>query len=402
MSTDTTKKTGARAKGPRDPVIVAACRSAIGRGKKGTLRTTRPDELLAQVLRACVARAPGLDGKEIDDVVVGTATPEAEQGLNVARIAALRAGLPDSVPAETVNRFCSSGLQSLAHGAERILAGWADVVLAGGVESMSLLPMGGHHPMPNPGLVESQPEVYTGMGLTAELVAERFGVSREDQDRFSLRSHEKALAAQAAGRFAGEIVPVEATVLEGAMIKTVPFEKDEGPRAGSTLAELGKLKSPFKEGGSVTAASSSQVSDGAAAVLVMARQKAEALGLPILGVLRSYSVVGVPPEIMGVGPLHAIPKALARAGLSVSDVDVFEINEAFAAQAIYCARELGIPEEKLNPNGGAIALGHPLGCTGARMTATLLYEMKRRNARWGVASMCVGGGMGAAAVFERE
>jgi len=389
-------------KNQRDPVVVAAVRSAIGRSKKGTLRQTRPDELLAAVLKAAVERAPGLDPKRIDDVIVGTATPEAEQGLNVARIAALRAGLPDSVPAETVNRFCSSGLQSLAHGAERIMAGWADVVLAGGVESMSLLPMGGHHPMPNPELAAHAPEVYTPMGLTAEFVAERYGVTREQQDAFALRSHEKALAAQAAGRFDAEIVPFRATLWEGGQSRTVDFARDEGPRAGSTLLDLAKLKSPFKEGGSVTAASSSQVSDGAAAVLVMAREAAERLGLAALATLRMYQVVGVPPEIMGVGPAFAIPAALRRLGLGKEAVGLWEINEAFAAQAIYCVRELGIPEDRVNVNGGAIALGHPLGCTGARLTATLLHEMARRGERWGVVSMCIGGGMGAAGVFERE
>ncbi len=389
-------------KNPRDPVIVSAVRTAIGKGKRGTLRHTRPDDLLGAALKAALEQAPGLDPAAIDDVVVGTATPEAEQGLNVGRIAASIAGLPDSVPAETVNRFCSSGLQAVAHGAERVLSGWADVVLCGGVESMSLLPMGGHHPMPNPTLMENKPEVYAGMGLTAELVAERYNVSREDMDAFALKSHDKALAAQEAGRFDEEIVPVTATVFDDGAKNEVVFAKDEGPRAGSTIEGLGKLKTPFKTNGSVTAATSSQVSDGAAAVLVMARETAAELGLEPLGVLRMYSVVGVAPEIMGVGPLYAIPKALDKAGLSLDDIDVFEINEAFASQALYCIRELGIPEEKVNPNGGAIALGHPLGCTGARMTATLLHEMKRRGSRYGIVSMCIGGGMGAAGIFEVE
>jgi acetyl-CoA acyltransferase len=388
-------------KNARDAVIVSAVRSAIGKGKKGTLRHTRPDDLLGQVLRAALLRAPGVAGSMIDDVIVGTATPEAEQGLNVARIGVHLAGLPDEVPAFTLNRFCASGLQAVASAAQAIGVGWSDVVLTGGVESMSLLPMGGYHPMPHPALADSRPEVYIPMGLTAERVAERWGVSRQEQDQFSVRSHEKALAAQAGGRFGEEIVPVTASLFEGGREERVTFQSDEGPRA-STLADLGKLKPAFKPDGTVTAASSSQVSDGAAAVLVMSRAKAEALGLPILGVLRMTQVAGLAPDIMGMGPLHAIPKALDRLGLAVSDVDLFEINEAFAAQAIPCARELRIPEEKLNPNGGAIALGHPLGCSGARLTATLLAEMKKRGARVGVVSMCIGGGMGAAGVFTSD
>ncbi len=389
-------------KSPRDAVVVAAVRSAIGKGKKGTLAQTRPDDLMAQVIRAALDKVPAVAEDTIEDVIVGCATPEAEQGLNIGRNAALMAGLPDSVPAETVNRFCSSGLQTIAHAAERIRAGWADVIVAGGVESMSLLPMGGHHILPNPDFVVERPEAYVGMGLTAELVADKYGVTRQDQDAFSLKSHEKALAAQANNRFANEIVPVKATVFASGAPEKVDFATDEGPRPGSTIEGLAKLKSPFKTGGSVTAASSSQVSDGAAASVLMSRARAEELGLPILGTLRMYSVVGVPPEIMGIGPAKAIPKALEKAGLTVDDIDIFEVNEAFASQAIYCQRELGIPDEKLNPNGGAIALGHPLGCTGARMTATLLHEMEKQDAKLGVVSMCIGGGMGAAAIFERE
>jgi acetyl-CoA acyltransferase len=287
-------------------------------------------------------------------------------------------------------------------GAQKVMSGWADVVLTGGVESMSMLPMGGHNIRPNPSLVVKTPAAYIGMGLTAELVAEQFNVSREDQDAFSLQSHEKALAAIAAGKFEEEIVPVQASVFTDEGEQHVEFKIDEGPRPGSTVEGLAKLKSPFKTGGSVTAASSSQVSDGAAAVLVMAREKAEALGLDIMGVMRGYKVVGVPPEIMGVGPKYAIPAVLEQTGLSLDDIDVFEINEAFASQALYCVRELGIPWDKVNPNGGAIALGHPLGCTGSRMTATLLHEMKRQGAKYGVVSMCIGGGMGAAGVFEIE
>lgn len=387
---------------PRDAVIVSAVRSAIGKGKKGTLVQTRPDDLMAQIINAAIERAPGLEPGAIEDVIVGCATPEAEQGLNIARNAALMAGLPDEVPAMTINRFCSSGIQTIANAAERIRAGWADVIVAGGVESMSLLPMGGHHILPNPEFVVERPEAYVGMGLTAELVAERFEVSRADQDAFSLKSHEKALAAQANDRFVDEIAPVQATVFKTGAPTKVEFKTDEGPRPGSTIEGLAKLRSPFKTGGSVTAASSSQVSDGAAAAVVMSRAKAEELNLPILGVLRMYSVVGVPPEIMGIGPAKAIPAALEKAGLTVDDIDIFEVNEAFASQAIYCQRELGIPDEKLNPNGGAIALGHPLGCTGARMTATLLHEMAKQDAKFGIVSMCIGGGMGAAAIFERE
>ncbi|MEE2828534.1 MAG: thiolase family protein [Myxococcota bacterium] len=389
-------------KNPRDPVIVAAVRSAIGKGKRGTLKDTRPDTLLAAVLKAAVEKCSGLDPAAIDDVIVGNATPEAEQGLNLARNAAILAGLPNSVPAVTVNRFCSSGVQAIAHGAEKILAGWADVVLAGGVESMSLIPMGGYHPMPNPQLMEERPDVYAPMGLTAEIVAERYGVTREEQDAFSLDSHNKALKAQAEDRFQDEITPVEVTVWTDEGPREVLFNKDEGPRDGSTLEGLAKLKTPFKVGGSVTAASSSQVSDGAAAVMVMAREKAEALGLESLGVLRMYQVVGVAPDEMGVGPLYAIPAALEKAGMSKDDIDIYEINEAFASQALYCIRELGIDTSKVNPNGGAIALGHPLGCTGARMTATLLHEMDKQDAKYGVVSMCIGGGMGAAAIYERE
>ncbi len=389
-------------KSPRDAVVVSSVRTAIGKGNKGTLAQTRPDDLMGAVIKAAVDGVPGLTAQDIDDVIVGTATPEAEQGLNVARVALDIAGLPDTVPGETINRFCSSGIQAIAHGAQAILSGWSDVIVAGGVESMSLLPMGGHNPMPNPGLVDKHPEAYAPMGLTAELVADQFGVSREDQDAFALESHRKALDAQASGRFSDEIVPVTAQVWKNGARVEVEFAKDEGPRAGSDMAAMAKLRTPFKMGGTVTAGTSSQVSDGAAAAVVMSREKAEAMGLEILGVLRMYQVVGVPPEIMGIGPKYAIPKALDKAGLTMDDIDVFEINEAFASQAIYCARELGVPDEKLNPNGGAIALGHPLGATGARMTATLLHEMKRRDAKIGVVSMCIGGGMGAAAIFERE
>ena len=385
----------------REVVISVAVRSAVGRSGRGTLRDTRPDELLGQVLRGALHRVPQLAGTAIDDVVIGTAMPEAEQGMNVARIASFLAGLPDSVPAITVNRFCSSGLQSLAQGAAAIHAGWQEIVLSGGVESMSQIAMGGQKPSPHPGLMATRPEAYTPMGITAEIVAERFHVSREDQDRFALSSHQKAVAAIAAGHFTDEIIPIQTRVLEAGGWRELSFSVDEGPRADTTLEALLKLRPAFKQNGTVTAGNSSQTSDGAAATIIASREAAEKHGLPVLAVLRSYQVAGVPPEIMGIGPVAAIPKALAKAGLSIGDIDLFEINEAFAAQSVYVVRELGIDPAKVNVNGGAIALGHPLGCTGAKLTATLMGELHRRKARYGVVSMCIGGGMGAAAVFDR-
>jgi len=386
----------------REVAIVSAVRTAVGKSGKGSLKDTRPDELLGQVLAGCLARVPGLDAGTIDDVVIGTAMPEAEQGMNVARIGAFVAGLPDSVPAVTVNRFCSSGLQSIAQAAAAIAAGWQDVALTGGVESMSQVAMGGQKPSPHPGLVETRPEAYTPMGITAELVAAKYGITRAEQDTFALASHRKAIAAIEAGRFKDEIIPVKTRVApDGIQWKDVTFDTDEGPRADTTLEALGKLRAAFKKDGSVTAGNSSQTSDGAAATLVMERSRADALGLPILGILRSYQVAGVPPEIMGIGPVAAIPKALDKAGITLADVDLFELNEAFAAQALAVVKELGIDPAKVNVNGGAIALGHPLGCTGAKLVATLLHEMARRGSRYGVVSMCIGGGMGAAAVFER-
>lgn len=382
----------------REVAVVSAVRTPVGKAKKGLLKDTRPDDMLGAVLKAAVERA-GVDPAEIEDLIIGTAMPEAEQGMNVGRIAGFVAGLPDEVPAMTINRFCSSGLQSLAQGASAILAGWSDVVLTGGVESMTLIAMGGEKPAPNPTLMADRPEAYTPMGITAEHVASRFDVGRDDQDAFALRSHERALAAIAEGKFKDEIVPVQTRVFTDGAWQDVTVDTDEGPRA-STLQGLGKLPTVFKAGGSVTAGNSSQMSDGAAATLLVERGKAEARGLPILGLVRSYKVVGVPPEIMGVGPRYAIPKAVEAAGLSLEDIGLFEINEAFASQALYCVRELGIDPERVNVNGGAIALGHPLGCTGAKLTATLLHEMKRRGVRYGVVSMCIGGGMGAAAVFE--
>jgi acetyl-CoA acyltransferase len=389
----------------REAVIVTAVRSAVGKAPKGALKDARPDELAAQVIRQAVERTPGLDPREVDDVILGCAMPEGEQGLNVARVAALRAGLPDSVPGVTVNRFCASGLQAIAMAAERILAGWAEVVVAGGTESMSLIPMTGWKFAPHPDLVEAWPDVYLSMGNTAEVVARRFQVSREDQDRWGLRSHQRAAAAIREGRFREEIVPVRVRRWEedgGApRARELVFEVDEGVRFDTSLEALAKLKPAFAKDGTVTAGNASQTSDGAAACVVMSSRKAEALGLRPLGVFRSFAVAGVPPEIMGVGPVEAVPKALRLAGIRLQDVDLIELNEAFASQTLAVIRRLELDPERVNPNGGAIALGHPLGCTGAKLTATLLHEMRRRQARYGVVTMCVGGGMGAAGVFER-
>jgi acetyl-CoA acyltransferase len=385
----------------REVVICAAVRSAVGKSGRGSLKDTRPDDLLAQVMKGALARLPMLDPALIDDVIIGTATPEAEQGMNVARIASFLADLPDSVSAVTINRFCSSGLQSLAQGAAAIACGWQDIALTGGVESMSVLAMGGQKPSPNPDLVERRPEAYTPMGITAEVVATRYNVSRADQDAFAVASHRKALSAIQEGRFAEEIVPIHTRVSSDAGWKDITFATDEGPRADTSMEGLGKLKPAFKADGSVTAGNSSQTSDGAGVTIIAAREVAERLGLPILGILRSYQVAGVPPEIMGIGPIAEIPKALAKAGITKEDLGVIELNEAFAAQSIACVRELGLNPDIVNVNGGAIALGHPLGCTGAKLVASLLGEMARRNARYGLVSMCIGGGMGAAAVFER-
>lgn len=389
-------------KNPRDPVVVAAVRTPGTKARKGGLKDTRPDDLLIAAIEGLVARVPGFDTSLVEDVVIGTATPEGEQGMNIARIAALGAGLPDSAPAMTINRFCSSGLQSLAQAGAAIQAGWYDVAVTGGVESMTMLGMGGDRPSANPKLMAERPEIYVTMGMTSENVAKRFGVTRADQDAFAVTSHQKAAKAIAAGKFADEIVPVRTRVFDGKGWKDVTIDIDDGVRADSSVAGLGKLRPVFAKDGTTTAGNASQVTDGAAATLVMAREKAEALGLPILGVLRAYKVVGVDPEIMGIGPKEAIPAAVEKAGLKIEDIDLFEINEAFASQAVYCTRELGLDMDKVNVNGGAIALGHPLGCTGAKLTATLLHEMKRRGSRYGVVSMCIGGGMGAAAVFERE
>jgi len=389
----------------REAVIVTAVRSAVGKAPKGSLKDARPDELASQVIRQALERTPGLAPREVDDVILGCAMPEGEQGLNVARVAALRAGLPDSVPGVTVNRFCASGLQAIAMAAERILAGWADVVVAGGVESMSLIPMTGWKFAPHPDLVERWPDVYLSMGNTAEIVARRFEVSREDQDQWSLRSHQRAAAAIREGRFREEIVPVRVRRWEEdgpvPRARELVFEVDEGVRFDTSLEALGRLKPAFAKDGTVTAGNSSQTSDGAAACVVMSDRKAAQLGLKPLGLFRSFAVAGVPPEIMGIGPVEAVPKALRLAGVRLQDVDLVELNEAFASQTLAVIRRLELDPERVNPNGGAIALGHPLGCTGAKLTATLLHEMRRRSARYGVVTMCVGGGMGAAGVFER-
>jgi acetyl-CoA acyltransferase len=375
----------------KQAVIVSAARTAVGKAPNGALRNTRPDDMAAAVIGAVLDRTPGFDRSGVEDVIFGCAMPEAEQGLNVARIAALRAGLPVSASAVTINRFCSSGLQSIAFAAERIMAGFAETIVAGGTESMSLVPMGGHKPSPNPTLVESYPDVYLTTGLVAENHARDHAISRQEQDAFALRSHERAVAAIDAGRFDDEIVKTP----------SVPLMTDEGPRRDTSLDALGKLRAAFHVEGTVTAGNSSQMSDGAAAVLVMEEAAARAAGLSPLARVVAYATAGVEPERFGIGPVPAIRKALKMAGLSLEQIDLVELNEAFAAQVIACLRELPIDPDRLNVNGGAIALGHPLGCTGAKLTATLLYEMRRRNARYGLVSMCVGGGMGAAGIFER-
>ncbi len=390
----------------REAVIVAAVRTAVGKAHKGALRHMRPDDMAAVVLAEAVRRVPGLRPEEIDDVILGCAMPEGEQGMNVARIAALRAGFPYTVPAMTVNRFCSSGLQTIALATERIAAGFADVILAGGTESMSLIPMGGYKIAPNPYLLEHYPDVYLSMGLTAENLVRKYGISREEQDRFALRSHERAVAAIDAGKFKEEIVPLRVPVEEldergRPRVQETLFDTDEGPRRDTSLEALAKLKPVFHVEGTITAGNSSQMSDGAAAVVVMSRERAEALGVRPLGKLIAYAVAGVPPEEMGIGPVAAIPKALRMVGLGLDDLDLIELNEAFAAQALAVLKLLELDVNKVNVNGGAIALGHPLGCTGAKLTATLLYEMKRRGARYGMVTMCIGGGMGAAGIFER-
>jgi acetyl-CoA acyltransferase len=392
----------------REAVIVSSVRTAVGKAPKGTLRTSRPDDLAAATIKEAIARAKGLDVKEIEDVILGCATPEAESGMNVARIASLRAGLPVEISAMTINRFCSSGLQAIALAAERIMSGQAHVIVAGGTESMSLIPMGGNKVSPNPWLMDHYPDAYLGMGLTAENLAKKYGITREQADEFSLRSHKNAIAAIAAGKFKDEIVPVEVSFTEipannGNRPKTTKlvYDTDEGPRADTSMEVLGKLKPAFHARGTVTAGNSSQMSDGAAAAVVMSAERARELKIEPMAKFLAFATAGVPPEEMGIGPAYAIPKALKLAGLRLEDIDVFELNEAFAAQALAVIKMAGIDPNRVNPNGGAIALGHPLGCTGAKLTASILRELERRNERYGVVTMCVGGGMGAAGILER-
>jgi acetyl-CoA acyltransferase len=392
----------------REVVIVSSVRTPVGRAFKGTLRATRPDELAAVAIKGALDRVPQLDPgsnyKEIEDVILGCAMPEAEQGMNVARIASLRAGLPVEVSAVTINRFCSSGLQAIAMAAERIMSGAAEVMVAGGTESMSMIPMGGNKISPNPWLVDHHPGAYLSMGLTAERVAQRFGITREQCDQFSLRSHQKALAAIAAGKFEDETVavPVTFTTPNGSKPKKqeITFKVDEGPRADTSLEALGALKAAFHVKGVTTAGNSSQMSDGAAASVVMSAERAKALGITPLARYVAFATAGYKPEEMGLGPVFAIPKALKFAGVKLSDIDVIELNEAFAAQSLAVIQEAGLDPDRVNPNGGAIALGHPLGCTGAKLTASVIRELKRRKARYGMVTMCVGGGMGAAGIFE--
>ncbi|HUS06418.1 MAG TPA: acetyl-CoA C-acyltransferase [Bryobacteraceae bacterium] len=384
----------------QDVVIVDCLRTAVGKANRGTLRNTRPDDMAAAVIQRLLQKYPATPKGEIDDVILGCAMPEAESGMNMARIAALRAGLPDVVPGVTINRFCSSGLQAIAMAADRIRGGGAQIVIAGGSESMSMVPMAGHKFAPNPSLVNNHPQIYMGMGLTAEELQRKHQISREEQDAFSYRSHQNALRAQAEHRFDEEIVPLAVTHTTLAGEQHSSFQRDEGPRADTSLEALAKLKPVFHARGTVTAGNSSQTSDGAAAALVMSGDKARALGLQPMARFVSFAVAGVPPEIMGIGPVAAIPKALALAGLKLEDIGVIELNEAFAVQALAVIQQAGLDLNKVNVNGGAIAMGHPLGCTGAKLTATILREMKRRHARYGLVTMCVGGGQGAAGIFE--
>jgi acetyl-CoA acyltransferase len=388
----------------REVVLVSSVRTPVGRAYKGTLRATRPDELAAIAIKGALDRVPQLDSKEIDDVILGCAMPEAEQGMNVARIASLRAGLPVEVSAMTINRFCSSGLQAIAMAAERIASGGGEVIVAGGTESMSLVPMGGHKVSPNPWLVDHYPDSYLSMGLTAERLAQRLGITRQEADEFSLQSHQKAIAAIQSGRFNDETVPVSVTFTtpNGSKPKKqeIVFKNDEGPRADTSLEALLSLKPAFHAKGTVTAGNSSQMSDGAAAAVVMSAERARQFGIQPVVRFVSFATAGCKPEEMGLGPVFAIPKALKLAGLKLSDVDVIELNEAFAAQSLAVIKEAGLDPARVNPNGGAIALGHPLGCTGAKLTATIVRELKRRDGRYGMITMCVGGGMGAAGIFE--
>jgi acetyl-CoA acyltransferase len=388
----------------KDAYIVSSVRTAVGKAPRGTLRTMRPDDMGAVAVKAAIDRVKGLEPEQIDDVIMGCAFPEAEQGFNLGRVVAQRAGLPDSVAGCTVNRFCASGLQTIAMATQTIMTGQAEVVVAGGAESMSLIPMGGHTLAPNPNLMAEMPQAYCSMGLTAENVAQQYGVSRADQDAFALRSHQRALAAIQAGKFHEEIVPLQVreTLYQDNELQTKEtlFQVDEGPRADTSLEALAKLPAVFHVKGSVTAGNASQMSDGAAATVIMSGQRVDRLGIQPLGRLLGFAIAGVPPEIMGIGPVAAVPKVLQQVGLTLDDIGLIELNEAFAAQSLAVIRKLDLNEEILNVNGGAIALGHPLGMTGAKLTATILHEMKRRGVRYGLVTMCVGGGMGAAGVFE--
>jgi len=389
----------------KEAVIVSAVRTPVGKAKKGGLATVRPDEMSATTIQALLQRTPNLDPAEVEDVVFGCAFPEGEQGMNIARMIALRAGLPDTVPAETINRYCSSGVQSIAHVAYMIKAGDIEVGIGGGVESMSMVPMMGYKFSPNPHFAMELPHYYTNMGLTAENVAVKYDISREAQDEFALKSNQKAAKAVDSGLFDPELVPIDVEVTEldadeKPLTRKFTVQRDEGPRGDSTMEGLGKLRAAFKDGGTVTAGNSSQMSDGASAVMVMSVERAAQLGLTPLARFVSFAVGGVPPELMGIGPIAAIPKALKKAGLTLNDIDLIELNEAFAAQSLAVIRTLELDESKVNVNGGAIALGHPLGCTGAKLATQLIYEMGRRGSRYGMVTMCIGGGMGAAAIFE--
>ncbi len=389
----------------QEPVIVAAVRTPVGKANRGRLTSFRPEDMMATVIQELLRRAEPLKPEEIDDLIVGCAFPEGHQGMNVSRLIGFRAGLPVSVPTETINRFCSSGLQSIAHAANAITAGQIEVAIAGGVESMSLVPMAGYYFAPTPYLAEHYPEAFIRMGITAENVAEQYDISREDQDAFAFRSHQLAIDAIKSGRFDEEIVSLQVEIVEPGIngkskTKSLIFNQDEGPRPDTSLEALAKLRPVFKDGGSVTAGNSSPMSDGAAGVVIMTRSKADSLGLMPLTRLVSFSVAGVPPEIMGIGPIKAVPKALEKAGLALNDIELIELNEAFAAQGVAVMRELGFNEEITNVNGGAIALGHPLGATGAKLTTQLIYEMMRRQVKFGMVTMCIGGGMGAAGIFE--
>lgn len=389
----------------KDAVIVTALRTAVGKAPRGTLKDMRPDDMAGTVIRAAIDRTPGLEPAMIEDVILGCAMPEAEQGMNVARQASWLAGIPEGTSAVTINRFCSSGLQAIAFAAERIRAGWGDCIVAGGTETMSLVPMGGHKVVPNPRLVDTWPDYYLNMGLTAENLAQKYSISREEADEFSLQSHLKALDAIRAGRFKDEIVPLTVRTVEldansKRTTRETVFDTDEGPRADTSMEALAKLRPAFSARGTVTAGNSSQTSDGAAAAVVMSEARARELGLKPMARLLAYATAGVAPDYMGIGPVAAVPKALNLAGLALDRIDLIELNEAFAAQALAVIKELGLDRKKVNVNGGAVALGHPLGCTGAKLTATLLRELERRGGRYGIVTMCVGGGMGAAGVFE--